>query len=331
MASELAITVPALPAKQVDRVNQSARLVEQPKTGRGAVRSFMNHLDPQTLKKIRGLEVQARRVVEGYLSGMHRSPHHGFAVEFAQHREYAPGDDVRHIDWKVFGRTERFFLKQYELETNLVCWLLVDASESMGYGSEQITKYDYACAAAASLAYLVLHQTDSVGLATFDAQVRRFLRPAGQPSHLRDVLQLLTSGVSQEKSRIGGVLHEAAERFNRRGVVMVFSDLFDEPSEIIAGLKHLKYQRHDVVVFHVLDGAELDFPFRQSTLFRGLEQLPELLTDPLGVREGYLAELNAYLLEVQRGCRMNNIEYLSLRTDHDLGATLAEFLARRMT
>jgi uncharacterized protein (DUF58 family) len=289
----------------------------------------MNYLNPETLARIRALELHARQVVDGYLAGMHRSAQHGFAVEFAQHREYAPGDDTRHIDWKVFGRTERYFLKQYELETNLVCWLLVDASESMRYGSGSVTKYDFACLLAASMAYLVLKQNDSIGLATFDNQLRQSLRASGHPSQLQDVLRILMTGAYTEKSRIGNVFHDATDRFNRRGVVMIFSDLFDEVSELIAGLKHLRHQRHEVVIFQILDPAELEFPFRQATLFRGLEQWPELLTDPLGVRDGYLAEFNTFLENVQRECRMNNIDYLRLRTDQDVGHCLAEYLARR--
>ncbi len=289
----------------------------------------MQPLDADTLARIRALELRARQTVEGFVTGGHRSRQHGFAVEFAQHREYVPGDDIRHIDWKVYGRKERVYLKQYELETNLVCWLLVDASESMRYGSGEITKYDLATTAAASIGYLVVQQTDSVGLATFDSQVRQFIRPASQPTHLKDLCRVLVGGASTEKSRIGPVLHEAADRFVRRGVVAVFSDLFDDPADVLAGLKHLKYLRHDVVVFHVLDGAEVEFPFRQSTLFHGLEQLPDLLTDPLGVREGYLAEFNAFRKEIQTACRLHNIDYVELRTDRDLGLALAEYLVRR--
>src|SRR5262245_61650476 len=195
----------------------------------------MQTLDPDTLARIRSLELRARRTIEGFISGGHRSKHHGFSVEFAQHREYVPGDDIRHIDWKVWGRTERYFLKQYELETNLVCWLLVDASESMRYASGNVSKYDYACRAAASLAYLIARQSDSVGLATFDSQVRGFLRPSSQAMHLKEVLRVLVGGASQEPSRIGEVMHDAAERFARRGIVLVFSDLFDEPEQVLAG------------------------------------------------------------------------------------------------
>lgn len=289
----------------------------------------MTVLDPDTLARIRSLELRARQTVEGFLTGGHRSKHHGFAVEFAQHREYVPGDDIRHVDWKAYGRKERLYLKQYELETNLVCYLLVDASESMRFGSGGVTKYDLATTAAASLGYLVVQQTDSVGLATFDSEVRQFLRPASQPTHLKEVCRVLVGGASDRKSKIGPVLHEAAERFSRRGVVAVFSDLFDEPAEVLAGLKHLKYQKHDVVVFHVLDGEEIEFPFRQSTLFHGLEQLPDLLTDPVGVREGYLTEFNAFRKELQSGCRLHHMDYVELRTDRDLGLALAEFLVAR--
>ena len=270
----------------------------------------MQPLDPETLARINALELHARRIVDGYLSGMHRSPQHGFSVEFAQHRDYVPGDDIRHVDWKVYGRSERFFLKQYELETNLVLWLLVDGSESMRYASGSVSKYDQACAAAAALAYLVNRQSDSVSLAIFDSQIRAYLRPSSQPGHLKDMLRLLVTGQGAEKSRIGPVLHEASERFGRRGIVVLFSDLFDEASDIVAGLRHLHFLRHEVVVFHVLDAAEIEFPFRQATLFRGLEQLPDLMTDPLGVRESYLEELQKFLDEAERGCRQNNIDYV---------------------
>src|SRR5262245_62424252 len=172
----------------------------------------INYLDPKVLARIRSLELEARGMVEGYLAGMHKSPYHGFAVEFAQHREYAPGDDIKHIDWKVYGRTERFYLKQYELETNLICWLLVDASQSMAYGSGPVRKYDYACMAAASLAHLIVRQADSVGLALFDAQVRKFLRPSGQPSQLKELIRSLGDGPSTAPTKLTTVLHEVAGR-----------------------------------------------------------------------------------------------------------------------
>jgi uncharacterized protein (DUF58 family) len=288
------------------------------------------YLDPLILAKVRGLELQARLLVEGYLSGMHKSPYHGFSVEFAQHREYVPGDDIKHIDWKVYGRTGRYYLKQYEEETNLVCWLFVDVSESMQYRSNGISKYDYACMAAAGLAYLTLHQQDSVGLLTFDDQVRQFLRPSGQPSHLKELVQVLNQGTSNQKTKLAPIFHDAAERINRRGIVMIFSDLFDDVPDLMSGLQHLRYNRHEVVVFHVLDPAELDFPFQEATLFRGLEQYPELLTDPRSLRRGYLNELRSFISELQNGCRAQNMDYVQLRTDASLGVAISSYLAHRL-
>src|SRR4051812_28447686 len=177
------------------------------------------YLDPLTLAKVRSLELQARLVVEGYISGMHKSPYHGFSVEFAQHREYVPGDDIKHIDWKVYGRTGRFYLKQYEEETNLVCWILLDKSESMLYGSQGVTKYDYACMAASALAYLVLGQSDSIGFVTFDNEVQRFMKPSSQPSHLKEIVNVMNMGAGREKSHIGGLFHDLAERIRRRSIV----------------------------------------------------------------------------------------------------------------
>ena len=289
------------------------------------------YLEPLTLAKVRSLELKARLIVEGYLSGMHKSPYHGFSVEFAQHREYVPGDDIKHIDWKVYGRTGRFFLKQYEQETNLICWILLDISESMKYGSTEVTKYDYACMAAAALAYLVMGQSDSVGFVTFDDEIRTFLKPSGQPSQLKEMVRLMNRGGGREKSRMGPLFHDLAERFSRRSVVFVLSDMFDEVGELLTGFKHLRHRRHDVVLWHILDGAELTFPFQESTLFRGLEQYPELLTEPRSLRDSYLQQIETFVHALQRGCRDQNIDYVQLRTDTPLNVALSSYLAHRMT
>src|SRR5947209_11749827 len=193
------------------------------------------YLDPLTLAKVRSLELKARLVVEGYMSGQHKSPYHGFSVEFAQHREYVPGDDIKHLDWKVYSRTGRFYLKQYEEETNLICWIVLDLSESMRYGSKDgVSKFDYACVSAAALAYLVLHQADAVGFVTFDRQVRSFLKPSTQPSHLKEMVRVMNQGVGAEKSHIGPLFHDLAERINRRAIIFVLSDMFDEVPELLA-------------------------------------------------------------------------------------------------
>ena len=290
-----------------------------------------DYLDPRVLARIRDLELRARSVVEGYLAGVHKSPYHGFSVEFAQHREYTPGDDLKHVDWKVYGRSERFFLKQYEEETNLACWLLVDVSESMQYRSGPLSKYDYACTVAAALAYLILRQQDSVGLVTFDDRVRTYLRPASQPALLKEITRVLGRGPGHTKTRLGPLFHDLADRISRRGLIILLSDLFDEVPEVLAGLKHLRHKRHEVVVFHVLDGAELEFPFHEATLFRGLEQSPNLLTDPRSLREGYLAEVGAFVSQLQRGCREQNMDYVQLRTDANLAAALTSYLGHRLS
>jgi uncharacterized protein (DUF58 family) len=288
------------------------------------------YLDPLALAKVRGLELQARLVVEGYLAGMHKSPYHGFSVEFAQHREYVPGDDIKHIDWKVYGRTGRFFLKQYEEETNLVCWILLDISESMRYGSGAVTKYDYACMAAAALAYLVLHQADAVGLVTFDSQVRTFLKPSTQPSHLKQIVHVLGQGGSRDKTLMAPLFHDLAERINRRSLIFILSDLFDEVDDLLMGMKHLRHKRHEVILWHTLDPFELTFPFQQATLFRGLEQEPELLTDPRSLRQGYLDLFGKFLSDLERGCRDQNVDYVQMQTDTPLSVALSSYLAHRL-
>lgn len=292
--------------------------------------NYQKYLNPRVLASLEGLDLQARMVVEGYVSGLHASPYHGFSVEFAEHREYVPGDDIRHVDWKVWSKTDKYYLKQYEEETNLLTYLLLDTSESMGYASAgNVSKLQYCQFIAAALGYLVLQQQDSVGLATFDRGVGKYLRPSGQPSHLKELLHVMDAVPAGAKSDMGAVFHDLAERFKKRGVVVVLSDFFDEPARILAGLKHLRHRRHEVIVFHVLDPAEVDFPFRETTLFKGLEGLPEVLAEPHALRRAYREELGAFLDELKKGCRMIDIDYVPLRTDQDLDGPLSTYLASR--
>lgn len=287
-------------------------------------------LDPRTLASLQGLDIAARMAVEGFVAGLHKSPYHGVSVEFAEHREYVPGDDIRHVDWKVWSKTDKLYLKQFEQETNLIAYLLLDTSESMGYASDDnVSKLQYAQFVAAAISYLVLQQQDSVGLATFDSRVERYLRPSGQPSHLKDLLQTMSAVPAGEKTDLGAIFHDLAERFKKRGLIVLMSDLFDEPERLLAGLRHFRHRRHDVIVFHILDPAELSFPFRQTTLFKGLEGLGDLIADPASLRRAYQAEIDAFCTAVRKSCRAINIDYLLLRTDQSLEAALTAFLANR--
>ena len=288
-------------------------------------------LDPELLARLQGLQLQARRIVEGYAAGMHRSPYHGFSIEFAEHREYAPGDDLRYLDWKVFGRTDKYYLKQFEEETNLVCTLLLDISQSMSYRSDEapMSKLDYARSAAAAMAYVVLQQQDSVGLVTFDHEIRALIRPSSNPSHSEQLLQVMLEASPERKTATGAIFHDLAERIKRRGIVVILSDLFDNVDTMLAGLAHFRHRRHEVVLFHVLDRAEVEFPFRELTRFRGLEAWPDALVDPRGVRRAYLREFGDFLRRVQSGCRMHQIDYVPMHTDQPLDVALWSYLTSR--
>ncbi len=288
-------------------------------------------LDPQTLAKVQGLRLRAKHIVEGLIAGSHRSPHRGFSIEFAEHRDYAPGDDLRYLDWKVLGRTDKYYVKQFEDETNLICNLVVDVSESMRYRGpgSPLSKLEYAQCLAATLSWLTLQQQDAVGLITFDQQIRALVPPSGSPAQLQQVLDVLQNVQSQEKTAMGPLLHELSARLPRRGLVIVLSDFFDDVDAVMAGLKHLRYRRHDIVLLHVLDPAELDFPFDRPTMFRGLEAMPELLADPHSVRKAYQAEIQAFLQSLRSQALAHQIDYALIRTDQPFDAVLRTFLNQR--
>ncbi|HEX3869030.1 MAG TPA: DUF58 domain-containing protein [Pirellulales bacterium] len=284
------------------------------------------------MASLQGLELRARSIVEGYVSGVHRSPYHGFSIEFAEHREYAPGDDLRYVDWKVFGKTDKVYLKQYEEETNLVGYMLLDTSESMRYKSDRaaLSKLEYAQCVAAALSFMILQQQDSVGVVTFDSEIRALVRASSNPSQLKQVLHVMEQTVAERKTNTGPIFHDLAERLKKRGVVLILSDLFDDVSSMLAGLKHFRHRRHEVILFHILDPAEIEFPFKQVTMFKGLEQLPDVLADPRSLRKAYLAEFQAFQRQVRVGCRTQGIDYFEMRTDQPLDVALSTYLARRM-
>ncbi|MFH1921389.1 MAG: DUF58 domain-containing protein [Planctomycetota bacterium] len=291
------------------------------------------YLDPKILARLEGLQLRARLIVEGYVSGVHRSPYQGFSIEFAEHREYAPGDDLRYVDWKVFGRTDKIYLKQFEEETNQVCNLLLDTSESMRYQSAgaPMSKLEYARCAAAALSYLVLQQQDSVGLVTFDREIRALVRESSNPSHLKQLLHVMEESAPERKTDTGPIFHDLAERFKKRGIVVILSDLFDDVDSMMAGLKHFRHRRHDVILLHVLDPAEVDFRFQRVTLFKGMEQLPEVLVEPRALRAAYLEEFDRFVRRLKKGCRMHRIDYVQMRTDQSLEMALSSYLSSRMT
>ncbi len=293
---------------------------------------YQKYLDPRTLNKISKLELKARLIVEGFVSGLHKSPYHGYSVEFAEHREYVPGDEIKHIDWKVYGRTDRYYIKEFEEETNLVSHILLDVSESMRYGSEDgVTKHEYGSYVAASLAYLILKQQDSVGLGLFNSAVESFVQPSSHPSRLRHIVHEIENSKPAKKTDIGSVLHDMAERIGKRGLVVIISDLFDDVKKVLFGIRHLRHKKHEVVVFHVLDRAEVSFPFQRMTMFEGLEELPQLLADPRALRKAYLEEINAFITEIRKGCIRDNVDYVQVTTDTLLDVALTEYLTTRMS
>jgi len=287
-------------------------------------------LHPDVVKRIARLDLRARHVVEGFLSGMHRSPYFGQSVEFLQHRPYAWGDDLRYVDWKVWAKQDRLFVKQFEEDTNLRLTLLVDVSASMRYGSGAMSKYEYAATIAVSLAYLVLRQQDAVGCLAFDEAARMTVPQRTKRNHLDSIIQALDVSEPANKTDLYQIIRNAAETFPRRGMMVLVSDLLAEREGLFRGLKLLRSRGHDAIVFHVLDDDELDFPFNGPTRFEGLEVPMHLKCNPRALREGYLAALSAYLDEVRLGCGRHNVDYALLRTSQPLGGALATYLNHRL-
>jgi uncharacterized protein (DUF58 family) len=287
-------------------------------------------LHPETIAAITRLELRAKHVVEGFLAGMHRSPVFGHSIEFVQHREYTAGDDLRHLDWKVWSKTDRFYIKQYEAETNLRNQLIVDVSESMHYGRGALNKYNYACTAAACLAYLLLRQQDACGCITFDSNVRNIVPARAQLTHIDAIVNAMHVSRPREKTDIDKILRRVTESMHGRGMVVLISDLLADREPMLRGLEILSQRRHDILVFHVLDEDEMTFPFAGTTRFEGMEELPNLLCDPRALRDGYLEALEEYLVEVRRGCMRLGVDYQLVRTSDPLDAVLSKFLHHRM-
>lgn len=289
------------------------------------------YLDPVALSRLKNLSLAARLVVEGYFAGLHKSPHRGFSVEFAEHKEYTPGIDPKHIDWRVFGRREKLYVKQYEEETSLRCYLLLDRSGSMGYRSNEqgLTKLEYGSFLAASLAYLMALQHDSVGLITYDKGVRAMIPPRQGPAHLRGLMERLEDTQAGEETSLSDTFHQLAESIKRRALVVVLSDLFDDPHQLVKALRHFRHKKHEVVVLHLLDPAEINFPFDDITLIEDMENQREVMSDPQAFRKAYLEEFGRFLHVIRQGCQASAIDYAQGNTSQRFDAFLAAYLARR--
>lgn len=295
---------------------------------------YRKYLEPRTLARIASLDLRARLIVEGLMTGMHRSPYQGISVEFAQHRPYVPGDDIRHVDWKVFAKSDKVYLKQYQEETNLHLICVVDSSESMGYGTvgdedARWTKFDHATALAAAFSYLAIQQQDSVGLAIFDQELKKYHKPSNSPGQWKTITHELMLEPKLRKTQMGKILDQLAEKLTHRSLIVILSDLFDDLDSIQSGLRHLRYKKHEMMVFQILDPSEIEFPFEDITLFKGLEQAGELLTEPRSLRDGYLEQLALATESLKKLCRGMHVDFARMNTGETLDVSLSGFLATR--
>lgn len=300
--------------------------------------SYVRLLDPEALAKIQRLELLSRGVVEGFVSGRHKSPYRGFSVEFAEHREYCPGDSIKDLDWRVYGKSDRYFIKQYMEETNLRATILLDASGSMGYTGtlaaehrgKRLSKFEYACLIAASLTHLLINQQDAVGLVTFDTQVRKYLPARSRASHLQIILEEIDSTQVGGETDIGPIFHGIAERIHRRGLVIIISDLIDNAEEILKALHHFRFRKHEVIVLHVMAEEELSFPFEHWSLFKDLENTAnQVEIDPRALRSAYLAEVRKHIEAIAGGCGQICADYVPFSTKQAFDDALTGYLAHR--
>jgi uncharacterized protein (DUF58 family) len=286
-------------------------------------------LEPQVLTRLMAQPLMTHFPMEGSISGHHKSPHRGSSVEFAEYRNYVPGDDIRRLDWRVFGRTDRFYLKEFEAETNLRCYLVVDFSGSMRFSYQHGSKLDYARRLAATLGYLVIHQGDAAGLLVARAGAPTEIPPKRTPTHLQLITDTLVQTEARGETNLPAALHDLAEKIRPRALITVFSDLFHEPEELLSAFQHVRFKKHDLAIFHLLDPAEMKFEFDRPVRFVDLETNGSLVTEPSLIRDQYLAELNAFLERVQGGCREFKADYRRVTTDRSYERVLADFLVER--
>lgn len=288
-----------------------------------------NLVDPHVVARLSRLEIRPTGPVTGSYTGMHKSPHRGSSVEFAEYRKYAPGDEPKHIDWRVFAKTDRFYVKEFEADTNLRCHLVLDASGSMAFGSRGTAKFDYARRMAATLAHLLTLQGDAVGLQCFDAKLRQDLPARNSPRHFRQVLDTMAGAKASGETDLPKVLHDLAEGVSRRAMIIVFSDLFTDLEPLLSAFQHMRFRQHDLAVFHLMDPQELAFDFDRTTRFADLESNASLVAEPAAIRDLYLREINAWLGNVRTGCLSSKVDYHFVDTARPYDAVLSDFLLKR--
>jgi uncharacterized protein (DUF58 family) len=288
------------------------------------------YLRPDVIQQVKRLDLKARFIVEGFLTGLHDSPYHGFSVEFSEHRKYVPGDDIRQIDWGVFAKTDRYYIKKFQAETNLDAYLLVDCSASMDFSTDgRMTKLDYAICLAAAFGYMMVNQQDSVGLATFDEKLRNFLPPKSKRTHLLNILGMLSRTKPAGKTFLAEAIHDIAGRVKKRGLIILLSDLLADQDEVIKALHHLKFRGHDLIIFQVLDHSEVTFEFDGQVRFEEPESLEHVDVDPQSIRAAYLAELKAFIDEYKRQCQSVRADFVTVDNAMTFDKALIEFLIQR--
>jgi len=289
----------------------------------------LNFLDPKVLASLDNLELRARVAVEGFLSGLHKSPHRGFSVEFNDYRNYYPGDDMRHVDWKLYAKSDKFYIKQYEDETNVRCFILVDISASMDYSSGGITKLDYARTLAAALAYFINRQRDAVGLITFDDQIRDFIPAKCRQLHLIRILRVLANVESGTKTDTVKPLSDLASHLRKKSLVILISDMLDDEKRVINALQNLRSMGNDVITFQIMDNAELNFPFTEASEFIDLESNESYITSPAAIKKAYLDNINEFLEYCRKQCQSSGVDYCLINTDSPLDEALSSYMAKR--
>lgn len=292
---------------------------------------FRKYLDVEVISQLGGLEIIAREIVEGFIAGLHRSPHYGFNVEFSEHRQYHPGDEIRYIDWRIYGKSDKYFIKQFEADTNLKAYILLDVSKSMGFkhNSKSLSKFEYSVYLSASLGYLILKQRDAVGLVLFSNGILSYIPAKSNPAHIKTIINEIEKFKPSKTTDISSTFHELAERLKRRCFIIIISDLFDNFESILSGLQHFRHKNHEILLFHILDNAELEFPYEQQILFIDIEDGSQIITNADVIKEGYKKQIDKFIKDFKLSCGQIKIDYNLINTKTTYDSALRTYLIKR--